>query len=82
MTINVIWHLGWAPENKIQQQGKIGEILIKYGLQLIIVYQYQFINCDNVAYSCKILKMEETGCGVYENSLCYLHSKSVNLRLF
>ena len=42
---------------------------IKYGLQLIIMYQYWSINHDKLAYQFKILIIGKSGCGIYGNLL-------------
>lgn len=45
---------------------------------LILVINFE----QNVLYPCKMLKILETGSGVYRDSLYYLHNTSANLKLF
>lgn len=52
---------------------KIMEIGMKCGLQLMIIYQYWFIDCYKCTTECKVLITVETGCGVHKNSVLSSH---------
>lgn len=64
------------------KKDKTMEIPRKGGLWLIIMYPYWFVSCDNCIIPCKLLITGETGSRAYRSSLYYLHSFSVNLKLF
>ena len=46
MTLNVMWCPRWGPGTEGGHWVKTKKIRIKYELKLIIMYQYQFINCN------------------------------------
>lgn len=52
----------------------------KYGLWLIIVYQYWLVSYDKVPYYNKMLIIGETECEEYRNFLYCLCNLSVNLK--
>ena len=48
---------------------KTEEVWVEVWSLLIIIYQCWLINCEKYPIVEKMLVIEETGCGVYENSL-------------
>lgn len=59
---------GWGPGTESGGEVKLKEISIQYGLQLILMYQHWFINCNKCSIQILDVNNRETDYGVWEPS--------------
>ena len=61
---------------------KMGKIQIKSGTELTVIVNINVLVLTNVHWLYKMLTLEKAGTRPYRNSLYYLYSFSIKLKLF